>query len=370
MRKNFTLLTCCLLLISQFTIAQSDAIQWYPGVKLKYSDFSVDQSKSHVFTDIVVRYTYSLQPTQFSKYFPIVHTSVILNRSTATLPDSNKNTLRYAQLLFDLSGYESRLIKLKVFELGVLDGRTVPVKTSIENALSQATDEVSQLKKDMTEQLSSLGNDQIFSEWEAKMDSLLRTTPDIIEESNPGKFQLGVFIGITQSIFTGKTADYFTNATGMNLGFNVDLKKSRLGIDMNLDLNKTKQELESKGYWQAKMKTHFASFEVTYGIKLLKNNWLSVPFAGFSVNELTPAKSDKEDKRKLTGYSPVIGFEINRYFGKRNDSYESTSFFYKCRASINPSNLIKDYGGTQFNLKLAIGFDASKMKRKMVKKQG
>ena len=349
-------------------MAQSDTIQWYPGLKLKHTDFSIDQSKNHVFTDIVVRYSYTLRPTQFGRYLPVIHTSAILNRRTATLPDSNQNTLRYAQLLFDLAGYESRLIKLKVFELGTLDGRVSLIKASMENAFLQANNEISQLKKDMTEQISSLGNDQVFNEWEATIANLLQSTPEIVEESTPGKLQSGVFLGITQSIFTGKTSDYFTNATGMNLGFNIDLRKSRLGLDMSLNLNKTKQELENKGHWQAKMKTHFASFDVTYGIKLSKNNWLSVPFAGFSINEFTPAKSEKEDKRKLVGYSPVVGFEINRYFRRKSDSYERTFFFYKCRASVNPSNLIKDYGGTQFNLKFAIGFDVSKMKSRMVKK--
>ncbi|HWV32127.1 MAG TPA: hypothetical protein VN038_20845, partial [Dyadobacter sp.] len=267
MQKNATLLICCLLLFSQFTIAQSDTIQWYPGVKLKHSDFSIDHSKNHAFTDIIVRYSYTLRPTQFGKYLSIIHTSAILNRSTATLPDSNKNTLRYVQLLFDLSGYESRLIKLKVLELGVLDGKIAPVKTSMENAFLQANNEVSQLKKDMTEQLSSTGNDQIFSEWEAKIANLLQNTPEVVEESVPGKLQFGVFVGLTQSIFAGKTSDYFTNGAGMNLGFNIDLKKSRLGLDISLDFNKTKQELESKGYWPAKMKTNFTSFEFTYGIK-------------------------------------------------------------------------------------------------------
>lgn len=60
--------------------------------------------------------------------------------------------------------------------------------------------------------------------------------------------------------------------------------------------------------------------------------------------------------------------EINRYFGNKNDSYENASFFYKLRVSVNPSNLIKDYSGTQFNLKLAVGFDVSKVKSKKVKK--
>lgn len=368
MLQKFTLLTCCLFLIFDFSVAQSDTIRWHPGITLKFSDFSIDHSSKHLFADVIVHYDYTLQPTKPGKYLPIIHTYALLNRKTATLPDSNVNALRYARLLFDLSGYESKLIKSKVFELGELDERNTPAKTAIDNAISQANNEVSQLKKNMTVQLSEPDNEQAFTEWESKVADLLRNTPEITEERSPGKLQLGLFLGATRSIFTGKTSDYFTDATGLNFGFNVDVKRSRFVLDLNLDFNKTKQELENRGYWSPRMKTHFASIEITYGVKLPENKWLAVPFAGFSVNEFTPAKSDKDDKRRLDGYSPVVGLEINRYFGSRHDPYENVSFFYKCRASINPSNLIKDYGGTQFNLKLAIGFDTSKAKTKLVKK--
>lgn len=368
MLKRFTLLACCLLLISQFAIAQSDTLRWHPGIKLKLSDFSIDPSTTHIYADEGVHYEYTFRPTKFGRFLPIIHSYAVLNRKTASLPDSNQNTLRYAQLLFDLSAYQSRLIKLKVFELGELDGRITPVKNSVDNAIAQANDEIAPLKKNLIEQLWKPGNEQALTEWETKVADLLQKTPDVVEEQNLSKLQLGAFIGVTRSIFTGKTSDYFTDATGMNLGFNVDVKKSRFGLDMNLDFNKTKQDLEKKGYWPAKMKTHFASIEITYGIKIPKKKWLSVPFAGFAVNEFSPAKSEKGDKRRLAGYSPVIGFEINRYFGKQDNFYESTYFFYKLRASVNPSNLIRDYGGTQFNLKLAFGFDASKVKSRMARK--
>lgn len=368
MVKKSTSLICCLLLIFNFAIAQSDALRWHPGIKLKFSDFSIDTSTNHIFADILAHYDYTFQPTKFGKYIPATNSYTTLNRSTATLPDSNKNTLRYAQLLFDLSGYHSQLIKLKVFELGEQSQFITPVTKAIDGAIFQANNEVSQLKKDMISHLSQPDNEQAFAEWEARISDLLRNTPDIVVEKSLSKLQLGLFIGATRSIFTNKTSDYFNDATGLNFGFNVDIKKSRLVLDLNMDFNKTKRALESKGYWPAKMKTHFASIEITYGIKVSKNKWLTVPFAGFSVNEFTPAKSDREDKRKLVGYSPVIGLEVNRYFGNKKDPYEHASFFYKLRVSVNPSNFIKDYDGAQFNLKLAVGFDASKVKTKMVKK--
>jgi hypothetical protein len=93
-----------------------------------------------------------------------------------------------------------------------------------------------------------------------------------------------------------------------------------------------------------------------------------VPYIGLAINEFTPAKSGKDDKRQVVGYSPVVGFELNRLFKNMREPQENASFFYRIRASVNPVNLIKNYSGTQFNLKIAVGFDVAKVKSRMVKR--
>jgi len=355
-------------MILDFAFAQSDMLKWHPGIKLKHSDFSVDRSTTQIFTDIIVHYDYSFQPAKSGKYIPLINVDAILNKKTATLPDSSDESLRYAQLLFDLSGYQSKLIKLKTLELGELNEKVTPVKTTLDSVIFEANNEVSQLKKDMTERLSKSKDEQGLSEWETKVAGLLQGTPEITEEKRLAKWQFGIFAGIGQSYFSGKTSNYFTHATGLNYGFSIDRKISRLVMDMNLDFNKIKTGFEESGYWPAGMKSHFASIEITYGVKLLKNKWLTVPFAGLSINELSPTRSGREDKRRLDSYNPVIGMEINHYFQRTSDSRENVGYFYRCRFSVNPSNLIKDQGGTQFNLKLDIGIDVVRAKSRLVKK--
>ncbi|MCF0071030.1 hypothetical protein LZD49_11150 [Dyadobacter sp. CY261] len=345
-----------------------DTLRWQPGLKFQSSDFSIDTATNNVFADIVIHYEYAFQPLKAGNYLPIVHAYAILNRKTATLPDSSERTLRYVQLLFDLSGYQSKLIEWKTFELGELNEKVAPIKPTMDRIFLEATNEVSQLKKDMIEQLSQPDNTQAMAEWEAKLADLLHNTPEIIEEKNVGDFQIGLFAGITRSIFTGKTKDHFTDATGFDFGFNFDIKRSRFELDMNLGFNKTKKELQGKGDWPATMKTHFASIEVTYGVKIHKNKWLAVPYIGLAINEFTPAKSDKDDKRRVDGYSPVVGFELNRLFKDMHEPQEKASFFYRIRASVSPANLIKNYSGTQFNLKVAVGFDVAKVRSRMVKR--
>lgn len=357
-----------LLFICDLCIAQSDTLRWQPGLKLKSSDFSIDPAIKHVFADITVHYEYKSQPLKAVRYRPIVHAYAALNQRTAMLPDSSERTLRYAQLLFDLSGYQGKLIEWKAFGLGELNERVFPIKPTMDRVFLEAGNEVSQLRKDMIEQISRPDNDQAMIEWEAKVADLLRNTPEIIEEKAVGNFQIGLFAGIFRSIFSGKTKNNFTDATGIDIGFNFEVKRSRFGMDIGLGFNKTRQELEGKGNWPAAMKTHFASIELTYGLKNRKNNWLAVPYTGLAINEFTPAKSSKDDKRRLDGYSPVLGLEMNRIFKNKTDPQENTSFFYRIRASINPSNFIKNNSGTQINLKVAVGFDTAKVRSRLVKK--
>ncbi|MCE7061977.1 hypothetical protein [Dyadobacter sp. CY343] len=328
----------------------------------------IDPAIKHVFADIIVYYEYTFQPLRAAKYLPLVHAYSVLNRRTAILPDSSGRTLRYAQLLFDLSGYQGKLIEWKAFRLGELDEQVIPIKPAMDRVFLEAASEVSQLRKDMIQQLSRLDNDQAMGEWETKVADLLRNTPEIMEEKTVGNFQIGLFAGVARSIFSGKTKNHFTDAMGIDLGFNFDVKRSRFGLDVGLSFNKTRQGLEGKGNWPAAMKTNFASIELTYGLKIPKNKWLAVPYVGLAINEFTPAKSSKDDKRRLAGYSPVVGLELNRIFKNKTNPQENASFFYRIRASINPSNFIKNNSGTQINLKVAVGFDAAKVRSRLVKK--
>ncbi|QRR01151.1 outer membrane beta-barrel protein [Dyadobacter sandarakinus] len=366
MHKVLPYLTICLLLIFNNAVAQRDTLVWKPGLKLQSSDFVIDPSSVNIFNDISLVYGYRLQPGKPGKFLLIVNTAAVLNRKTSSLPDSSDTALRYVQIQFDLSGYHSRLIKLKASELGEISGRLVAAK--MDSITFQANQEVSVLKKAFAEEFFRHPNKETLQKWEMKISDLLTSTPEIDEERIPGKLTYGLFAGVGHNIFKSKTSENFTNATGINFGLNYDIKKSRFVIDLNLNFNKTKQELEKNGYWPSGMKTHFASIELTYGYKINKNKWLLAPYGGFSINEFTPAKTNKEDKRRMAGYSPVLGLEINRYFKTMADLHEKARIYYKLRMSVNPTNLIKDYAGTQLNIKLAIGFDAVRIKTRLVKK--
>lgn len=362
-----------LLLVFSFaifekSIAQSDTLKWTPDVRLKFGDFLVENKAGLAYIDVAIHYSYAFQRSTFGKFYPIVTSYAVLNRKTSSLPDSTLGALRYAQLFFDLEGYHARLLKARALELGELRVSGESAKAKMDSIFFKSGQEIAQLKKNLNKDLGAKNEEEVISAWERRVSELIKSTPDIQVEDRIGKWQIGIFIGIGRSFFSDKTKQYFSDATGLNYGFEADVKKSRFALDVNLNFNKAKQGFEKEGIWQSGMKTHFAGVEVSYGRKLVRSKWLIVPYAGLSVNSFTPAKTEKNDKRDVTGYSPVLGVEINRNFKFLDAADEKVFFFYKCKLSVNPSNLIKNYAGTQVNLKLAVGFDVSRVRKRMVGK--
>ncbi len=344
---------------TKVAVCQSDTLIWHEGIKLKQSDFS----KGINYVDIVLHYSYTFEHSAFGKVTPVIIADVIFNRETSSISDSTSNYLKYAQLMFDIEGFGSKLLRYKVLQLGELKGSDQELNKKLDHVLFQTSQETALLKKEMNQDIQSKNVNETYKIWEVKIYDLINKTPNVLLENQLAKWQLGCFIGIANNIFAGKTKNYFKNATGLNYGFEVDVRKSRFAIDLTLALNKSNALLERNGTWQPNTKTSLAAIELTYGIKIPGNKWLTVPYAGLSVNEITPRKADREDKRKLTGYSPAVGIELNRNFRNREKYGEKVTFFYKAKLSVNPSNMISKIGGTQVNFRVAIGFDTSLVKK-------
>ncbi|MCE7041352.1 hypothetical protein [Dyadobacter sp. CY312] len=361
-------LVLCFFITHNQTYAQSDTIRWSLGKHLKLGDFSVEQGIKSGYVDVMLHYSYAFQQISFVRYVPIVEAEAVFSKKRSRLPDTLVTSLRYAQLLFDLSGYESRLIKVRAFKLGELSGNVNAAKTQMDKIFFESSQEVSELRKKLERDMLAENRNQMLKVWENKVAELLISTPEVGIEDRVGKWQIGIYAGIGTSFFNGDTKKFFKNATGLNFGMEADVKRSRFALDLLLGFNKTKIGLEKDGEWPSGMKTTFAGIELSYGYKFQKNKWLLVPYAGLGLNEFAPRKTQEGDKRDIVGYSPMIGIEVNRDFKNLNDPDEKVRFFYKCKLSLNPSNLIRDYGGTQVNLKFAVGFDVSRVRKMLVYK--
>lgn len=198
--------------------------------------------------------------------------------------------------------------------------------------------------------------------WATKVTELIKQTPEVEVVENFTKWSVGLYAGLGRNLFLGKTKTYFTDATSFNFGFSFDHSKSRISFDMNLGGNTTKNYFYRKGDWLPDTKTNLAAIELTYGRKIQRNHWVSIPFIGVAVNEFTPRKN-KDDNRILTGYGPTAGIEICRIFKTKSDYQERAFFFYKARLSVSPTNFVSGLSGSHINLRIAVGFDASKAKR-------
>lgn len=363
-RNILTLLILTFSTVANPLFAQIDTINWYNGVKLTNSTFKIDQSLlPHL--EINVHSEYKFRPHELGKAYPIVNSQAVLTISESNLPDSTTKSLEYAQFKFDLAGYQTKLIKYRAFTLGKLKGTSTEKKKMLDDIFFQTNQETSKLDNELFQSISEDHSELNFAKWRNKIANLLASIPEVTIEEQELGFRLGMYIGAGHHILTGTTKQHFSNPTAFNLGFNVDVKKSRYELDILFGGNKTTKQLTAKGDWPAGLKTSFTNAEITYGRKFHKNKWLLVPYVGFGINEFTPRKNDTEDKRSVAGYSPVLGFELNYYFGNQEDYIEHVFFFYRCKVSVNPSNFLKNYDGAQFNLKLAAGFDVARLKHRM-----
>lgn len=345
-----------------------DTLIWRQGIQLQVNDFRKQSQVPDL--GISYHYSYRFEPAGLRGLRPLVKSYVVFNRKNSGLgEDITRNSLRYAQLIFDLSGYQSRKVDVRVMELDLLPFNESAARSAMEQIFTaaeqdflrerQALDEALYMASDSDEKI-----DRILTRWQEKTRSDLQSLPQVtIRESLT--WQIGVFVGVGRSFLTGNTSRCFTDPTAFNLGFEFDFRQSRIGLDTRLGFNRTRQEIERKGHWPSGTKTGHAYIEITYGYKIAKRNLLIVPYAGLAINEFTPRKADEEDKRRVQGYSPVAGLEINHIFARKDDSREKVAFFYKGKLSCSPANFIAGYGGTQVNLSLSIGFDAALKRRKM-----
>jgi hypothetical protein len=361
-----------LLFLSFSAIAQLDTIQWSQGKQLKYQDFSVGARADYI--GIVLHYAYEVEPAFGGKLQPIVTAQAVFNRGTSSLSDSLGYHLRYAQLLFDLEGYATKLLKARVVELGTFKGTQDGLKSTLDGIFFQVSKEMQQLRSDLSANLENSTTPQVVLEsWENKVHQLLKETPDVVIVQNRSTWQVGLSVGLGRHIFSGNTKIHFSDATSLGFGFGGDIRNSRLSLDFALGANKALRYIQERhGQWEAGSRSNLAWIALTYGRKIQKKDWVVTPFIGMAANEFTPATSSQEDRRRLVGYSPVLGLELDRYFKKSVNNKEEVLYAYRGKLSIHPSNFIKDldktqnFGGAQFNLQVFFAVNGVLLRKKMM----
>ena len=350
-----------------FANAQSDTLHWHEGIRLQSNDFAKEDGPTYV--DVRFGYKYYFQRSAFGKATAIIQTDIYLNRRTSTIYRGSDDELRYAQLEFDIEGYHGKLVRHEAMKLGKMKGPDNILAQRVDSVLHSVEQQVAQLRKDFRQDLRTFNKGEVLRVWEGKISGLLEKTVDIEIVDEISKLQSSIFIGIGSNVFAGKTGDYFTNSTGVNVGFDFDVKKSRFTMDLNLGGNRSKKFLEKEGEWAPDLKTTVASIEFSYGYKFTKEKWLVIPYLGLAVNEITPRKNSREDKRSLTGFSPVVGVELNNIIRLLSTTdTQIMNLYWKAKLSVCPTNFVQKVAGPQINLRLDIGMSTLSIKKKHSKK--
>ncbi|MDR6195494.1 hypothetical protein QE357_002546 [Siphonobacter sp. BAB-5404] len=351
-----------LLVISVSSFAQSNRIIWTPSTELSFRNFSEVTTRNYL--DIQLNFNYEINPITFQRFRPIVTSEVVFDPRHSTLESEDPRNLKYAQIIFDMQGYASRVLKYKVMQLGDIKDSPQHAQRILDDLYAQVRQNTNQMQNAFEQELTADPSAATLQRWANKVAELIKQTPEVEVVETFTQWSIGLYTGIGRNLFLGKTKSYFTDATSFNLGFSFDHAKSRISFDMNLGGNKTRDYFYRKGDWLPATKTNLAAIELTYGRKIQRNHWVYIPFVGAAVNEFTPRKN-KDDDRILIGYGPTAGIEICRIFKTKSDYQERAFFFYKARLSVNPTNFVSGLSGSHINLRIAVGFDASKTRRGM-----
>jgi len=358
--------------MSASVYAQTDTLVWHDDIQLQAGDFRNKSPEQHL--DISYHFEYQLMPGSFYRWTPVFRSRAVFNRKTSSMGESTtRDALRYAQVVFDLYGLHVLRLESKIYDMGSLGGYLFKAEDEIAYRIRETEKdlekEIEKLNREI-QQAVNMGEstNRVFSEWEQKIKSSLKTTDRIRLREETG-WGMSFFIGMGYSLLSGKTGACFTDPTALSLGLQFDDKKrSRFGVDIRLGVNKTLQPLQFKGDWEKGLRTNLANIEFTYGYRVPVKKILFVPYGGVAVNEFSPRKSDNSDKRRIDGYSPVVGLEFNHFVaGINKNPRETVKFFYKCKASYNPSNFVRSIAGPQLNFSLTLGFDTVPKRLKMVR---
>ncbi|WP_345029187.1 hypothetical protein [Ravibacter arvi] len=353
-----------------------DTLRWREGIQLQADDFHKKSAKLEL--GIFHQYSYGFDQVGFKGFMPRVQNYVVFSRKKSSLGEyATRDELRFSQLMFDLAGLQERKVRVEIAELNLLPLNLEAARQTIEQLFSRAEEDMDKKEETLVKELSEVSEfqrDVVFQRWEKYVRDELKAMPTIKITRTEG-FGLGVFFGAATSLLNGKTSDYFTNPTAVNFGFDFDFKRHRVILDSRLGFNRTKAELQARGDWETGLKTSHANIEFAYGYLFPVKDWILIPYAGLAINEFTPRKNDKNDKRKVVGYAPVVGFEFNHLFFRQDLHTAKQSFLYKIKLSYCPNNFIKNYSGGVFSLGASIGIQSTAIKRKTIlvypeKKQG
>ncbi len=361
-----------LVVFSGHLRAQTDTLVWYEGVQLQAEDFRGKGEKQHF--EIYYQFGFRFIKSAYG-YLPVFRGRAVFDRKASTMGGrTTRDGLRYAQIVFDLYGLHVRELELQIFDMRQTDPRAYRDEGNIRVVLGKAEEELKEETARFEQQLANAfgkgeGADDVFSAWEGMIRDSLVNTPElaILDEEVS---TLGVSIGAGRTSFLGKTRDYFTNATSLGVGFYLDTKKrSRFGVDMSIGTVRTLQRLQARGEWEDNLKVALINFDFFYGYRIPvgKTNVL-IPSAGLGVNNFAPANDDKNDKRRLTGYSPVVGLGFNQLLAKwTSPSNGPSSLFCQAKVTCHPNNFVKNMGGPQLNFSLSFSIDTKQTRTRIVK---
>ncbi|MDZ7935727.1 MAG: hypothetical protein U5M51_12365 [Emticicia sp.] len=353
-----------ILSFASFAQIKPNTLYWKPGHKLSFSDFHGKDDVDFQ-DDLRVYQNLEYDCKQLGRKNFYIETNSIFNSDMSWIKASQKTAenLQYAQILFDIYGLHSLILKNKLKKLTEQNASLDDYKNLQFQVQKQAIEYTEKFELDFLKD-KTIEN---LNKWQDKVNAEIENTPKFTSFIEESKNSFGLFFGLGYINLNGKTSDLFKNPVGLNSGFDFDFSKNRLFLNGTLGGTVTKTEFERKGLWSNGLKSSATIIELGYGRIFKYKNMKFIPCVALNVLEFLPANEryDRDDTRNLTGHSPNVGIMTEYYFKRKViNQNEISELYLKTKLSFGATNFKSGFSGNYINFQANIGFMGRGLKAK------
>lgn len=336
-----------------------DTLHWSATRRLQLADFHAPKQPGLGGSEFYYQLGYDVRPTLIGSP-PAIDAYCLMFRNLSWVSETARNdrTLAYNQVLFDLVEVYARLMKAKLIALKA-DRRFKQEAKQIEYLTNaELGAEVNQFRSE-----TGGGDDLVvLQRWQRQVVQRLYDVPDLVTTFRPAKVGLGILLGGSLLVPTGKLTQTLPTQPGFLGGLDIAIGRTIVLLhvsrhQMTLRNGFTHHHQE----WTDGMRVQSTLFDVGFGRAIYDGARARlVPFVGYRLLDLSPR--DHHDERyngfSLASHTPTAGLLWDIKLGPntaRPDRVADRFWFVRTKLSLSPVLAPKPLSGGLVNIQLSVG---------------
>lgn len=336
-----------------------DTLHWSATRRLQLADFHAPKQPGLGGSEFYYQLGYDVRPMLIGSP-PAIDAYCLMFRNLSWVSETARNdrTLAYNQVLFDLVEVYARLMKAKLIALKA-DRRFKQEAKQIEYVTNaELGAEVNQFRSE-----TGGGDDLVvLQRWQRQVIQRLYDVPDLVTTFRPAKVGLGILLGGSLLVPTGKLIQTLPTQPGLLGGLDIAIGRTVVLLQVSRHYTTLQNSFTHHNQeWTDGMRVQNTLFDVGFGRAIYDGTRTRlVPFVGYRLLDLSPR--DRTDERyngfSLASHSPTAGLIWDVKVGPnvtQPDRVADRFWFVRSKLSVGPVLSPKLLSGGLFNLQISIG---------------